>query len=85
MSSNCPDCTRRQEALDEAIIALDSSIQALVVARILVEKSSSGEPAPEPAPAPAPGMVVPCPHTETIDVSTMGGTQLMCQACSEVF
>jgi hypothetical protein len=83
-----PKC-EAQAALTEVLIALDGSVNALVMARIILERYLP-EPVEEPT---VPEVVIipeqapeddTCPHVNTFPITTGAGTVSMCHACGEV-
>lgn len=80
----CETCEGQQAAIDEAIIAVDAAVATLVMARIILERHA-GDPVKkrQPAPIVPPVLTDACGHPQTIDISTMGGTSLMCNDCGE--
>lgn len=65
-----------RQALDEAVIAIDASINTLVLARIALERRIQDKPL---VPAPAAGGE--CTHATTFPIDTNGGSVLMCNDC----
>lgn len=70
----------KHEALQEAMIAVDGSIQALVMARIILDKAMKGVDKPVDKVV---DTHVHCEHPELIDISTMGNMASMCRDCGE--
>lgn len=66
------------KSVEEALIALDGSINALVMARIILERHA--QPVDK---AVDKGVDNVCQHTSLLDVSTMGHQASLCNDCGE--
>lgn len=65
-----------RKALDEAIIAIDASINTLVLARITLERRLQDKP-------PLYQTTGECTHDDTFPINTNGAAVLMCNGCGE--
>lgn len=76
------DCGKNEEATENALLALDGAISALVMARIILEGGTPRQAPEEPAPAAA-APDGECLHPATFPITTMGGEAAMCSDCGE--
>lgn len=82
----CQCAQQDAEAIENALIALDGAISALVMARIILEQRQKGEDAVLPVPVtadPPPEEEEGCAHGNVTDIRTMAGGARLCNDCGE--